>query len=446
MSAVFHLLLVAAVAALPQQGAPAAEPQARVITGANSSDQPIVSLAQLTADHDWLALENALRNSQDQDSHDPDAEFYRGLLENREAHYRESIRILEPLLPGISASADRNREKLARLTLADDYFRTFAYKQAADAYAALQNCCATLLTAAEKNEVELPTQLLPVFASAPPQTLDLASSFTVPTETDALGLSDVSVWVDGLPTRWLFDPAQNFTLLSRSQAKLVGLKLSAETFIVSSITGKPIPVHATVIPRLKFGAATFHNVPAVVFDDLDLYDKAHQYQIEGVLAQPLLAPLGQITASDDQHLTFSEAPPLAEGAPFFSDGVHLIVAAGKQGAERLYTINPGDTGSLLSSRYYDAHLAAFAHTHMDLVELAGEPQTLPIPAYHAETVDLTFGGTPITLHEIEVLAQPAGAERDRFYGVLGADALEQLQSYTFDFRSMKFIVRPHAGQ
>jgi hypothetical protein len=43
-----------------------------------------------------------------------------------------------------------------------------------------------------------------------------------------------------------------------------------------------------------------------------------------------------------------------------------------------------------------------------------------------------------------VLTQPLGsAARDDVYGVLGVDALEQLGNYTFDYRTMRFNVRPH---
>jgi hypothetical protein len=147
--------------------------------------------------------------------------------------------------------------------------------------------------------------------------------------------------------------------------------------------------------------------------------------------------------SDDDHLTVSREAPLKEGARFFSDGQHLIVAAGAKGSEELYAVDPGSAGSLLTSRYYDAHMADFAHAQMQLVKPSGDGGGAPLPAYTAENVTLSFGGPPVTFHELEVLAQPAGEERDRFWGTLREGALEQLESYTFDFRTMRFIAREH---
>ena len=65
----------------------------------------------------------------------------------------------------------------------------------------------------------------------------------------------------------------------------------------------------------------------------------------------------------------------------------------------------------------------------------------PQPSYVAETVPLTVGDTVVKLHFMRVLTQPLGsAALDDVYGILGVDALEQLGSYTFDYRTMRFSV------
>jgi hypothetical protein len=47
------------------------------------------------------------------------------------------------------------------------------------------------------------------------------------------------------------------------------------------------------------------------------------------------------------------------------------------------------------------------------------------------------------VHYIQVLTQPLGsAALDDVYGILGLDALDQLKAYTFDYRTMRFSVKP----
>ena len=56
---------------------------------------------------------------------------------------------------------------------------------------------------------------------------------------------------------------------------------------------------------------------------------------------------------------------------------------------------------------------------------------------------LTAGPTTVHVHYVQVLTQPLGsAALDDVYGVLGVDALDQLKAYTFDYRTMRFSVKP----
>jgi hypothetical protein len=67
----------------------------------------------------------------------------------------------------------------------------------------------------------------------------------------------------------------------------------------------------------------------------------------------------------------------------------------------------------------------------------------PDPAYIAETVSLAVDKATVRMHYIPVLTQPLGsAALDDVYGLLGVDALDQLPAYTFDYRTMRFSVKP----
>jgi hypothetical protein len=58
-------------------------------------------------------------------------------------------------------------------------------------------------------------------------------------------------------------------------------------------------------------------------------------------------------------------------------------------------------------------------------------------------VPLAIGPNTVDVHYIQVLTQPLGsAALDDVYGVLGLDVLDQLRAYTFDYRTMRFSVKP----
>lgn len=150
---------------------------------------------------------------------------------------------------------------------------------------------------------------------------------------------------------------------------------------------------------------------------------------------------------------------LKKGARFFLDGDEMIVAlgnamdpgafrddsaggqSGSDGAdERMYAIDAGSQQTYLTSRWFDEHAAEFNSQKTVMYSLFGD-QSPPQPAYVADSVPLVVGNTEIELHYISVLTQPLGSAHDDVYGVIGIDALDQLTSYTFDYRTMRFSAR-----
>jgi hypothetical protein len=108
----------------------------------------------------------------------------------------------------------------------------------------------------------------------------------------------------------------------------------------------------------------------------------------------------------------------------------------------MYAIDAGGQQTYLTSRFYDEHTNDFTGLKMELFTLLGLPNMTPVPSYTAETVPLAVGKTTIQFHFMPVLTQPIGAAAvDDVYGVLGVDALDQLGSYTFDYRTMTFSIR-----
>ena len=139
---------------------------------------------------------------------------------------------------------------------------------------------------------------------------------------------------------------------------------------------------------------------------------------------------------------------LTTGAAFFLDGDRIVAALGNvanpnnHGEERMFIVDAGGQQTCLTSRYYAEHSGDFANSKMQLLTLPGAQNRPPVPAYVAESLTLTVGATPVTFHYLQVLTQPLDAAAvDDTYGTLGMDALDELKSYTFDYRTMRFGVK-----
>ena len=453
----------------PQQPqAPVTGGGEQVHTGVTSGLDADARLQNLLADHQFFRIESQL------DQLPPEqAQLYRGILANRNNDLNASIQLLEPLIDKVAASGNTGQEKLLRKALAEDYLRSDELAKAAKAYQALDSRLQGKLSADEQDEIEMPLKLLPLAAANPPMTVEPADPFLLQVGRNPLGLIDLPVYVDARPHSWMLAPTAPFNLIARSLAKEAGLTVSEASSTIHTLTGRPMQVHVTVIPRFTIGGRiTFRNMTAFVFEDADYSFPQSHYQVQGVLGYPALSALGSITITADATVTVQPAKQLppdekidpdkkdvqpTQGARFFLDGDRMIVALGKTGApsdgsssmgsktgeERMYVVDAGGQQTYLTSRYYEENAADFSGHKMELFTIPGSQSLPPQPAYLAETVPLTVGPYTVHVNYIQVLTQPLGsAALDDVYGVLGVDVLDQLRAYTFDYRTMRFSVKP----
>jgi hypothetical protein len=200
-------------------------------------------------------------------------------------------------------------------------------------------------------------------------TVEPYEPFLLQITRNPLGLTELPVYVDARPHSWMMDPTAPFNLISRSEAKEAGLKVSDEFATVRTLTGRPIQMHMTVIPRFTIGGRiTFRNMTAFVFEDADYAFPRSRYQVEGVLGYAALSALGSLTITSDATVEVRPfKPPLASekedppmpGASFFLDGDQMILALGSPGQERMFQVDASGQQTYLTSRYYDEHAENF---------------------------------------------------------------------------------------
>jgi hypothetical protein len=449
--------------AAPASSSEAQQPGAgtQLQTGTSSGLTLDARIENLLADHQYSRVAAQLDQLPPQE-----AQLYRGVLANRANDLKQSVQLLEPLVDEVAASGDTAHEKLLRTALAEDYLRLGEWSKAAKAYQSLDTRLHAKLSPDEQDEIEMPLKMLPLAKDNPPTTIDPSDPFTLQVSTNPLGLIDIPVFIDARPRSWMLDPTLPFNLIARSTAKEVGLKLSDETATIHTLTGRPIRVHVTVVPRFTIGGRlTLHNMTAFVYDDADYVFPRSGYRVEGVLGYPALAAIGSLTITADDTIQVRPAKQigtpakddlLTDGAPFYLDGDQVIVAlrrvqtsadpaagpdsgAGSDSRdERMYAIDAGGQQTYLTSRYFDEHAAEFNSMKVDLYAPPGQASGSQ-PSYVAETVPLGVGNATVELHYVRVLTQPLGSSAlDDVYGILGVDALGQLKSYTFDYRTMRF--------
>jgi hypothetical protein len=412
----------------------AAPRRAQDVTALQTSN---VDLDQLFQDRRSLEIERALASTSK--LNDADRAFFEGVMANRRNRVAESIRMLEPLLPSLSA-ANAPRAVIALSTLADDYEKSFRYSDAADAYAQLGRRFGPLMAANERQRAITEAARWNLLRGAPAQSVELQQPFTVPISRDKLGLPEVSIEVGKFHQSMILDTGANLSVISFSLAQRLGLKLSNSVATSKGITGRQMAVHTAVIPELRLGEAKLRNVAVIVINDKDLLVPGLHYRIPGSIGFPVLSALGRITFFADGRFGVASNLAGVSGSQenLFLQRLTPVVAAEVEGTERLFTIDTGSAGSFFTARYYLEHKKDFTSQTVGDLDLAGAGGTRTFPAYLTGELSIKMGGACVEVNEVPVITSARGVPDNKFYGNVGQRILGQFTSYTFDFQNMRF--------
>jgi predicted aspartyl protease len=368
-----------------------------------------------------------------------DAGLFRGIISNRKNRLTESIRLLEPLRTKLAAEAPSWREKELLKTLADDYSKAFNYAQSADTFAALLKRYGKVLSRRERRNAVERRDEMQLLRSAPPQTADSPGAFTLTSTRNTMGLIEIPVEANGQRESWVLDTGANTSVITESTARRIGLRLLEGSAQTDDLNGMPVPFRVGVLSELRIGSAVLHNVEMPVASDQALNFAGHQ--IQGIVGFPVQSALGRITFYADGRVGVDAQPAGEEGSELFMEGQTPIAVVKAAGAERLFSLDTGATGSGFSSRFYSVVKSQLTEKMRVQSGSTGAGGTRRFKVYKMKDVRLILGGQEAMLASIDILAKPMGADMDVFFGNLGQDVFGAFQSYTFDFVNMTFTAR-----
>ena len=274
----------------------------------------------------------------------PEKDYFAGILANRVNHNAESIRLLIPALPTLRSS-NPDRAAVALQSLVDDYNKCFRYADAANADDELLNHFADQLLPEQRQGVKDDAGIAHILSNSPPQTVTWNGPLQLKTEIDPLGDLDVNLTVNGVRAAWLLDTGANLSVVSRSFAKRLGLKLLpgvAQT--QSGLTGIENPLRLALIPSLHMGGATLHNVVVMVLDDASLKvgTSKEKYQINAILGYPAFQSLGIVTFLHSGWLVAGQAHIAdEEGAPMYLKGLSPVIECRVEGVKLPFALDTG---------------------------------------------------------------------------------------------------------
>lgn len=254
----------------------------------------------------------------------------------------------------------------------------------------------------------------------------------------------VPVSADGRTGSWLVDTGANFSLMSESEARRLGLEIREERAAITDATGLTTATHTAIVNELRVGGVRLRNVAFLIarddhqpFVDLEPGERA-------VLGLPVLLTFEAFRWTRDGAFQIgvpSEATNRASSNLCFDGGMPVTRAEFLGRPISMHV----DTGATVTHLWplFAADFERFIAEHgsRSTKRVTGVGNSIDVSAILVPQLTIVVGDRDIVLRPASVLVDRTDAAGDRSHGNLGMDLLRQAGIVTVDFRAMRLTLQ-----
>jgi len=371
--------------------------------------------------------------------HGPERDLLNGVIANRRGQIARSIDLLRRGMPAYSRR--RNRQTvLAAMTLSDDYRKLSRFAEELAIDRLVLSRYAGLLTPSQRTEMQERLDTARILKGTPATTVSWSGPVRLAMTREVVGLWSVPVSRHGVAAQWSLDTGANYSVVSESTAKRLGLSILNGSTTTGSSTTHRVDVRYAVVSELTLGTATLHDLVVLVLADEALHAKGpnFEYQIDGLLGYNAFAALGSITFDrTGLFLARPDTPPLANSRPLFMNDLSPVITVTVSGCPLPMSLDTGANSTTLYQPYVKlfGDEAASWKTSKGMVTGAGGSvtvDTLRQPRFNFE-----LAGQKATLSDVTVLTSSHDGNAEILFGNVGVDLVNSYASFTVDFRTMR---------
>jgi hypothetical protein len=371
----------------------------------------------------------------------PEHDLFAGVLADRTNRFDDALRLLTPFAskPASDTTLSPSRLALVLGSLADANVKLFRYAEASALYTRLLADDPTGLSPTLLKDDQDDADTLKLLLTAPPQTIDMdgpAPNFiNLPTKSDHLKSITTDLTVHNITAPWVLDTGANFSVVSESFARQLGLTLSAGVAHTQGATGAENPLHIAILDTLPLGSFTVHNAVLLVLPDanLTLQTGRRSHVIPAILGYPVFQALGIIRFTHDHHFQAGPTLPLnGDSSPIYMEKLNILFACRTHDHPRPFLFDSGANATTFFVPYYREFAADLLHEKQGTRNGYGAGGSSTDQVYILDHVDLELANRIVDLQHIAVFKNPQNTLADEYEGALGRDLINSLDSLTLD--------------
>ena len=399
-------------------------------------------MTELLNAKDYFTLETILNNNGSQLS-ETQKLYYKALLENRFNQTEQSLQTIDLLFYKHKKSLDEKTIAELLNHKSGNHTKQFEYKQAAEALRDMIELYGHLLDDFSREALTRDLQRLELLKNIPPQKIIRAKDTMIQFKINERGQITIPVVCNGVNGMFIFDTGANNSVISKSIATRMGIKLIDGSIQVRLATGNYIEAKLGVADNLNIGEILFKNIVFTIVDD----EQLSLNNIHGIIGFNLMNQMKEIRIDFKKgNILFPVTPVKLDLRNLYLTG-STPVARLKSGLDTLlFQLDTGATQSIYTKKYFDAHRERIVNDGQRVATMNRSlGDEINSEGYVLTNVPFEVGNFEMTLPEILVETREYPMVKMRnFDGVLGQDVLTHFDEMILNFESMYLTFRKNS--
>jgi predicted aspartyl protease len=388
----------------------------------------VVEMQRLLESHDYFSLRERLDAARV--ALDPQTRYFQAFVEqafNRPARSNELIAVV---LAERTALPERNAFQLRQAEI-NNHLRLFQYGLAARKAAAVVASPPSSATARELTDLGDIARLCRPLEDVPAQRIERRGATSL-----KLAHGEIPVSVRGQTLGLGLDTGANLSIIIRSEAERLGLKIRPAGIEVDTVTGAKQKADLAVADRLTIGNVVVDNVVFLVFPD-ELLSFPDGSRVAGLLGFPVIDALGEVVRRRDGTIEIPLEPTQPGPQNLALTELDLLTVVRYRRDSLVCRLDTGASTTVLFEpffRRYQGEVTRLARA--EVLPFTGVGGRRTFKGYRLPHLGLTVAGHKSTLSNIDVFSATLKPSDAHLSCNLGRDVLQQASAYRLNLRSM----------
>ncbi len=362
--------------------------------------------------------------------------YYQALLDNVFNNPAESNTAIDKLLADYKDELTDSMEVILYHSKLINCVNLFSYKDASEITEVLLSQYKNHIGKDEIDELENSGLIWKSGASLSPQTVVSLGDTRLKIKKDIAGLVNVNVNVNDHDEQFIFDTGANFSTISESFAKKLGLTFLEGKLEVGTITSKKVSAGLACAKSLMIGNLKFSNVLFLVLPDEALTFGGGVYVIKGILGFPVIKEMKEIQISEHEIFV-----PLKinskEKSNLALDGFIPLIETYVNQDTLIFSFDTGARRTMMYSVYYEKHKTMIDSTYKpEELSIGGAGGEVKVKGFKLDELSFQISNSKAVLEDVSLFSEKI-KEKDKYvYGNLGGDFINSFGKMIINFEGM----------